>query len=155
MRKFLVLTVSAAGLAIAGAAVAQTAPAAGTSATAQSAGTERASHRLDPAEREARKHAAFERLDADHNGAITYAEFSATHRRSSARSAAASDRPRGGRGTGAPRASALDADGDGVVTREEYLAAMQRRFDRLDSDHDGRLSLAERRPGAHRASADE
>ncbi|GGB32848.1 hypothetical protein GCM10011380_22870 [Sphingomonas metalli] len=36
-----------------------------------------------------------------------------------------------------------DADGDGVVTREEAMAA----FDRLDTNHDGRLTAEERRAG--------
>lgn len=44
----------------------------------------------------------------------------------------------------------LDADGDGVVTREEFSAPMGDAFDRLDENDDGRLSteeLAAGRPG--------
>lgn len=37
----------------------------------------------------------------------------------------------------------LDADGDGVVTREEFSAPMGNAFDRLDADDDGRLSTEE------------
>lgn len=37
----------------------------------------------------------------------------------------------------------LDADGDGVVTREEFSAPMGHAFDRLDIDRDGRLSTEE------------
>lgn len=37
----------------------------------------------------------------------------------------------------------LDADGDGVVTREEFSAPMGNAFDRLDTNDDGRLSAEE------------
>jgi len=37
----------------------------------------------------------------------------------------------------------LDADGDGVVTREEFSAPMGSAFDRLDANDDGRLSTEE------------
>lgn len=37
----------------------------------------------------------------------------------------------------------MDADGDGVVTREEFSAPMNRAFDRLDTNGDGRLSTEE------------
>lgn len=51
-----------------------------------------------------------------------------------------------------------DADADGIVTREEFLAPVGAAFDRLDADGDGRLTAAERAeasgsgavgPGAH------
>ena len=38
----------------------------------------------------------------------------------------------------------MDADGDGVITREEFTAPMGRAFDRLDANRDGRLSTEER-----------
>lgn len=37
----------------------------------------------------------------------------------------------------------LDADGDGVVTRQEFTAPLNSAFDRLDADNDGRLSTQE------------
>lgn len=37
----------------------------------------------------------------------------------------------------------LDADGDGVVTREEFVSPLNSAFDRLDKDGDGRLSAEE------------
>lgn len=37
----------------------------------------------------------------------------------------------------------LDADGDGVITREEFSAPMGAAFDRLDANDDGRLSTGE------------
>ncbi|MGI4733051.1 MAG: hypothetical protein ACRYFW_15090 [Janthinobacterium lividum] len=47
----------------------------------------------------------------------------------------------GGRmGGGAAMLRMADANGDGVVTRAEYLAAVDARFDRMDANHDGVLS---------------
>lgn len=37
----------------------------------------------------------------------------------------------------------LDANGDGVVTREEFIAPLNSAFDRLDTDGDGRLTAEE------------
>lgn len=37
----------------------------------------------------------------------------------------------------------LDADSDGIVTREEFSAPMANAFDRMDADHDGRLTTDE------------
>ena len=146
MRKFLILAASAAILAAPAVALAQRAP-------PPADATARGARHLDPAEREARRHAAFDRLDADHNGTLTFAEFSASHRRVRASDAAPpGERPFRSRGIGARRGSALDADGDGTVTREEYMAAMQARFERLDADHDGRLSLDERHAHGRRAA---
>ena len=36
-----------------------------------------------------------------------------------------------------------DANGDGVVTREEYLAQAGQRFDRMDLNHDGKIDQSE------------
>jgi EF hand len=47
----------------------------------------------------------------------------------------------------AARIRSYDADGDGRVTREEARTARGAMFARLDADHDGTLSAAER-PGA-------
>ena len=44
---------------------------------------------------------------------------------------------------GADGPGRLDADGDGVVTREEFTAPLGDAFDRLDADDDGRLSTEE------------
>ncbi len=42
-----------------------------------------------------------------------------------------------------PPAARVDADGNGSVSRQEYMA----RFDRMDVNHDGQLSREERRAG--------
>ena len=51
-------------------------------------------------------------------------------------------RERGGRGM--RHLASADANNDGAVTREEYLARPNQRFDRLDADHNGVISTAER-----------
>jgi Ca2+-binding EF-hand superfamily protein len=42
----------------------------------------------------------------------------------------------------------MDTDGDGRVSRAEYIAYMDRGFDRLDTDHNGVLEGDELPPGA-------
>ncbi len=50
-------------------------------------------------------------------------------------------------GTAAGDRTPLDADGDGMVSQDEFLAARlaraERRFDRLDSDEDGQITEAD------------
>jgi len=46
-------------------------------------------------------------------------------------------------GPGGGRGPALDADGDGKVTAEEYNASGLRRFQRMDENHDGVIDKAE------------
>jgi hypothetical protein len=48
------------------------------------------------------------------------------------------------RGGGLDRLVAMDANGDGAITRAEAEAARTAQFNRLDTDHDGYLSQAER-----------
>ena len=50
--------------------------------------------------------------------------------------------PRGGGGSMWDRLKAFDADGDGVVTRDEFQGP-ERLFDRLDADGDGQVTKAE------------
>ena len=47
---------------------------------------------------------------------------------------------RGGRGPG----GRADADGDGKVSKDEYVTSQLRRFDAQDADKDGKLTKAER-----------
>jgi hypothetical protein len=46
----------------------------------------------------------------------------------------------GGRGMGM---RAADTNGDGVITRQEALAQAGERFDRMDTNHDGKLDATE------------
>ena len=50
-------------------------------------------------------------------------------------------------GVRADRIRALDTDGDGEVWREEFVKGGLARFDRIDANHDGVLTNAERRAG--------
>lgn len=43
----------------------------------------------------------------------------------------------------------VDANGDGVITRDEYLAGVDQRFDRLDLNHDGVLTPDEQPVRGH------
>ena len=86
--------------------------------------------------------ARFAMLDADHDGSLSPAELAAM--RPARAGAARPDRPRHeGTGSGG-RGRMLDSDGDGKVTRDEFVAGMLRRFDMMDADHDGQLTKAER-----------
>ncbi|MEO6152399.1 MAG: EF-hand domain-containing protein [Croceibacterium sp.] len=120
--------------------------------------------KLDPADRSAnraeRQKALFDRIDTDHNGSVTYAEFAAVRdQRGGARQAGGAVLRRGAmargpggrmamrRGGGQQIGAMADANKDGAITREEFAAAMLQRFDRVDTDHDGKVSPDERRGG--------
>ncbi|MET0245343.1 MAG: hypothetical protein ABW182_01220 [Sphingomonas sp.] len=53
------------------------------------------------------------------------------------------DTPQPGRGRGGMLMRA-DSNGDGVITREEFIAASDARFARMDVEKDGKLTAAER-----------
>ncbi len=123
--------------------------------------------KVDSADRAARQKAMFDRVDADHNGEISYAEFTAMHgdrKRGAhnpgdrAEAGKRGDRDghrmamRGERGPGmAMRAGrggmgrAADANGDGAITLAELQTAALARFDKVDADHDGTVTAAERK----------
>lgn len=104
----------------------------------------------------------FRRMDTNHDGKVSRAEFSAGFADAVL---AAYDQPRTGSVTaeqwnGIERAgkrsvesfSTLDANKDGKLTRDELNAGPQRDaivnriFDRIDKDHDGFISVEEGRP---------
>lgn len=80
----------------------------------------------------ARMEAEFNRLDTNHDGVLSKAEFMA----------AAPQAPPPP--NGAALLAKLDKNHDGKVTLEEYRAPVLQQFDRLDTNHDGVLSPAER-----------
>ena len=117
---------------------------------------------LNQADREARQKAMFDRIDADHNGSISFAEFNAQReaRREDRQEARAErggkpgeegrmgrGRHGGMRGHGGPEMMAMmaDQDKDGTVTKAEFTAAALARFDAADTDKNGTISDAERR----------
>lgn len=78
--------------------------------------------------------ARFDALDANKDGSLSADELAV--------GAPAGGRggPGGGRGPG----SRADADGDGKVSKDEYVTSQLRRFDSQDADKDGKLTKAER-----------
>ena len=108
---------------------------------------------LNDADRAAARREAFDRVDTDKNGSISFAEFDA--RRDDHREARAErrgsgrdghrfgDRGHGFGGHGLARTA--DADKDGTVTQAEFTTAALARFDQADANSDGTISLEERR----------
>jgi EF-hand domain pair/EF hand len=110
--------------------------------------------------REARRTRLFERLDADHDGQISRAEFAPHRRGPGARAAMAGAGPDGPPPPGGPRMRRHGFRGHGgpgmrmgarmfgyagFVTQEQFRQHALERFDRADANHDGTLTVAERR----------
>ncbi|MET3665702.1 EF-hand domain-containing protein [Caulobacter sp. 1776] len=76
--------------------------------------------------------AQFERLDRNHDGVVTLSEFPRL---------AKSNRPKAR--TLKTLITHADRDGDGQVTRAEFVDGQAPLFDRADRDHDERLSRDE------------
>ena len=86
--------------------------------------------------------ARFAAMDTDKDGKVTAAE------RDAAREAMRARRRGGGDGAGAPRGGGGygmrgDPDGDGSITRADAVQRATKRFDRFDTNHDGKLDAAE------------
>lgn len=111
-------------------------------------------HAMDP-------NAMFDRLDANHDGVISRQEFMAAHARMHARAGMAgmamhggATRPMHGRGFGAHLFAIADADHDGRVSLQEAESAALRHFDRIDLNHDGKITPDERAQARERMRAD-
>ena len=104
----------------------------------------------------------FDKLDANHDGVVSKDEFLAAAATKFAQFDTAGD----GKVTaaeieGAPKTQEravrtadrfvkrMDANGDGVVTQDEFVAAAKARFARLDKNTDGYLDADEMRKGHH------
>lgn len=177
MTKRLMIGLSAAAFALAGAGVAYAAVNDGTTTRAEAQTHASAMFarmdvnkdgKLDTADRSARQAERFDRIDSDNNGSISPAEFSAGRGRDGARGSnrAGSDgdkrghqmgghamggRHGGGHGMGGMMLMRMaDTNGDQAVSQAEFSAAALKHFDSADANKDGTLTRAERQ-AAHQA----
>lgn len=108
--------------------------------------------KLDSADREARKGQRFDRMDANKDGSISREEFLAKRERPAGTQAKPEGRDgkhwgkrhhRGG-GHGFMMKQA-DTNGDGAISKAEFVAAHLARFDASDANKDGTVTKEERR----------
>ena len=141
MRKILIAGAAGAALIVAGVAVAETAgtpapgaaPAGGPHRMLQEADTNR-DGAVSRAEFNAGVQARFARLDTNRDGSLTREEMRAGR----------PDRGPGHEGRRGGGHRNADANNDGVIMREEFLAGPSAMFERLDANRDGRLTQEER-----------
>ena len=137
MRSVLISMMAAGGL-LATAATAQTAPQA-PAATPRHGGLLRADANGDGtitrAEVVAQAQARFDAMDTNHDGTVTPEERAAAR--------AAMWAKRGGEAGDAPMAGRGGGGGGRSLTRADALARAGARFDRMDTNHDGKLDAAE------------
>jgi EF hand len=92
--------------------------------------------KLDAADRAAHHGAMFEKLDANKDGSISRAEFDAAHQ-----GGMHGKRHHGGK---MMMLRMADANNDRAVSKDEFLAAIDKHFAAADADKDGKLTPAER-----------
>ena len=116
--------------------------------------------KIDKADREARTLEHFRSMDTDGNGSISQAEFVAGHQHGEGREAGKGDRDMPGHDMGGGDKAGwshgghdrmgmmilhhADANGDMAVSRDEFLAAARSHFDKIDTNHDGKVTPEER-----------
>lgn len=100
--------------------------------------------KLDQADRAAHHGQMFDKLDTDKNGSISRSEFDAAHQ--NRRGGEGMKREHGGRGGKMAKMMLhmADANKDGAVSRDEFMAGATRHFDMMDANKDGKLTKAER-----------
>jgi Ca2+-binding EF-hand superfamily protein len=91
------------------------------------------------ANRKARHDARFAKLDADGNGAISRAEYDAPR--------GEPGKDHGRRGHHGPRHGGMMGVDKGPVTKAQFQERALARFDRLDTDRNGTVTVAERKAG--------
>lgn len=90
---------------------------------------------------EAQAAARFTTLDTDKDGFLSPAELAAAR---PGRPGGEARRPRGNGPRGGGMMRMMDANGDGKVSRDEFIAGNLRRFDMMDANRDLQLTKAER-----------
>ncbi len=80
------------------------------------------------------------RMDTDHDGRVSQAEFS---------TGMAARKHGGGKGDGSRAFAKLDANHDGFLSADELGAMADRRFAKMDTNHDGRVDASERAAAHH------
>ncbi|MDE1467397.1 EF-hand domain-containing protein [Aurantiacibacter sp. D1-12] len=164
MKKTLMIALAAGGLTIGGAAIAQDRGGDVTRADAEARAAEHFERMdltgdgvLNAQDREARALERFNSADANGDGALTFAETQAAREARRAerqeRRAERGERGqrgprmgrRGGHGGGERMMRMADTDGDGSISRTEFMTAAMARFDRADADGDGTVTAEERR----------
>lgn len=104
--------------------------------------------KIDQADREANLTQMFDSADSDHNGTLSRAEFAAIRPGGPDAGGPAGKgkgmRPGGEHGMGMRMMGMADANHDGVVTRDEVLAAAAQHFTMRDANRDGNLTKEER-----------
>lgn len=114
--------------------------------------------KLDQADRAARQTQMFDRIDTDGDGQISRAEFAAMHDRGGAKATGKTEADsrhgdrRGGRGM--MWMGGMGGAKDGTITQAEFVAAALARFDRADTNKDGKVTREERQ-AAHKTMRDE
>lgn len=106
--------------------------------------------RVDAADRAARQAAMFDRIDTSKDGQISREEFTAHHAAmGQRREGRHGDGQRAGQRMGHHRGKHGGHHGmmgpDGAATRAEFTAAALARFDRMDADKNGTVTVDERR----------
>jgi Ca2+-binding EF-hand superfamily protein len=96
----------------------------------------------------ARADARFDQMDTNKDGKLSPDEVAASRGPGRRGPAPASDSaPPAGAPNGGPGSrmfARMDANGDGVIDREEYREIAARRFDMMDTNKDGKIDAAER-----------
>lgn len=95
---------------------------------------------------EAQAGARFAQLDANADGQLSPEELRAARPGRPGRDGPRDGRPGAGiaGGMAGGMARMMDSNGDGKVSRDEFVGGTLRRFDMVDADHDGQLTKAER-----------
>ena len=118
--------------------------------------------KLDAADRSAHEGQMFDRTDVNHDGSLSRDEVAAAHQRGPAGTAVApGEKRRGGpdgghggkHGGGMMMLKMADANKDGAVTRDEFLAAHAQHFAMMDTNHDGQVTQPERKAAREKMRA--